>query len=372
VIHGVRAHDAHHAVRILMMTSNGVGLGHLTRVMAIAHHLPAFILPVLFTLSQAFGVARRAGFVVEYLPSATQTHLPPDRWHRLLETRVGELVEEYAPAVVLYDGAQVPKGLRDAMAATRDPTWVWCRRGMWKRDAEDHHLRAAPLFDHALAPGELAAEDDTGITALGGDGVRDVPPIRLLDDRELLEPARSVEELRLPPASVRILVQLGAVNPATAQAIAAHCAALVDAGDGTQVVVADSPIARDDVELPDQLLRRSVYPVSRHLRAFDIAIAASGYNTFHELLHFGVPTVFVPNVETALDDQLARARYADRIGAARACHPDELDELPRHIEKLLDPAAREAMRRRCQGCRFPNGAVDAARFLEQLAADRNA
>src|SRR5699024_7382244 len=58
------------------------------------------------------------------------------------------------------------------------------------------------------------------------------------------------------------------------------------------------------------------FPLSRHLAAFDVAVSAAGYNSFHELLRFGVPTLFVPNAATALDDQAGRAAYAGRRGWA--------------------------------------------------------
>ena len=45
------------------------------------------------------------------------------------------------------------------------------------------------------------------------------------------------------------------------------------------------------------------FPLSRRFRAFDLAVSAAGYNSFHELLRFGVPTLFIPNQDTALDDQ---------------------------------------------------------------------
>ena len=55
--------------RVLFMTSNGTGLGHLTRSMAIARRLDAGIEPAFFTLSAAAPVVRGQGFRVEYMGS---------------------------------------------------------------------------------------------------------------------------------------------------------------------------------------------------------------------------------------------------------------------------------------------------------------
>ena len=48
----------------------------------------------------------------------------------------------------------------------------------------------------------------------------------------------------------------------------------------------------------------------------DAAVSAGGYNSFHELMYAGVPTVFVPLPRIA-DDQLERTQRAEAAGAGR-------------------------------------------------------
>jgi UDP:flavonoid glycosyltransferase YjiC (YdhE family) len=48
--------------------------------------------------------------------------------------------------------------------------------------------------------------------------------------------------------------------------------------------------------------------------AFDFAVQAGGYNSFHEMRTSGIPTVFYPNLETGMDDQLARCNVAVEEG----------------------------------------------------------
>ena len=68
-------------MRILFTTSNGTGLGHLTRSMAIARRLPDSIEPLFLTLSAAAPVVERMGFAVEYVPSyATPASGNDYRW----------------------------------------------------------------------------------------------------------------------------------------------------------------------------------------------------------------------------------------------------------------------------------------------------
>ena len=59
-----------------------------------------------------------------------------------------------------------------------------------------------------------------------------------------------------------------------------------------------------------------LFPISRYLRAFDFSISAAGYNSFHELIGFEVPTIFIANNHHMMDDQSARAEFAMRNDAA--------------------------------------------------------
>ena len=42
------------------------------------------------------------------------------------------------------------------------------------------------------------------------------------------------------------------------------------------------------------------YPNSRFFKAFDFAIMAAGYNSFHEAIQFSLPTIFYPNMDSNL------------------------------------------------------------------------
>src|SRR5437763_579866 len=73
--------------------------------------------------------------------------------------------------------------------------------------------------------------------------------------------------------------------------------------------------------------------------AFDLVVAAAGYNGFHELLELGVPALFVP-IERETDDQAARAAWAANAGLAGAVAAPSAPELERELDRLLDPGER--------------------------------
>ena len=56
------------------------------------------------------------------------------------------------------------------------------------------------------------------------------------------------------------------------------------------------------------------YPNALFFNAFDFSVQAGGYNSFHEMRVQRIPTLFVPNLETGMDDQLSRCRIAEDEG----------------------------------------------------------
>src|SRR5688572_7614181 len=121
--------------RVLFVTSNGTGLGHLTRGMAIARRFGAELEPSFLTLSAAAPVVERTGFHVEYFPSHTAAAAEaPRRWDRRLRSRLELLLDELDPDVLVFDGAHPYDALVAVLRAHREsgPRTIWCRRAMWR------------------------------------------------------------------------------------------------------------------------------------------------------------------------------------------------------------------------------------------------
>ncbi|GAA2671622.1 glycosyltransferase [Actinoplanes palleronii] len=352
---------------VLMLSDNGAGLGHLSRLMAIGRRLPAGHPAVIATQSYGASVAHREGFLTEYLPSRAVLGLPKQRWAGFLQSRLEHLVDLHRPAVVAVDS--VPhEGIVAAAAARPDVTWVWVRRPMWRRDTGAEWISRGAVFDGILEPGEFASSVDAGPTVADRARVHQVEPIMLLDRDDLAEPDEARAALGIEPGRPAALLQLGAGNindiASPVGRIARH---LREAG--FQVLLAESMIATDPMPVVPGARVVKVYPISRYLRGLDLVVSASGYNSFHELLAFGVPAVFVPNRATSLDDQVARARFAAATGAALCVEDPESGELDRVLAEAVRPEVREQLARRCAEVGFGNGAAAAARWLAGLAAE---
>ena len=118
-------------------------------------------------------------------------------------------------------------------------------------------------------------------------------------------------------------------------------------------------------ETPSQvgLINLRDFPISKYLDAFDFAISAAGYNTFHENLHAGLPTIFVANENPEQDEQWRRAHFAELRGMALAARTFDPHGLMSAINRLMDENERISIRDACQKEKRENGAAEAARFL---------
>ena len=357
--------------RFVLATSNGTGMGHLTRQICTALALrQRGAEAVVFSMSAAVPVVRIHDLRAEYCPSYQRGWLPQSAWHGYLNDRLRAIVGEVAAKVVVFDGVVPYLGLLRARAALPEVAFVWCRRGLWTPGANTGSLRARPFFDVILEPGDLAGGADQGATSDLDDAIR-LPPMSLLEHVTPLSRRDASAALGLDPDRPTALVTLGsgALNDPNTPGRAAILAIL--AAPDWQVAVTRAHIAeramsrvgdRRVVEL------RGVYPLSAYLNAFDAAVSASGYNTFHELLFAGIPTVFVPRV-SGTDDQVARARWAADQGLSLVAEEANPASVGARASQLCDPRVRADLRAACTGLARPSGSTVAARALAGLATE---
>jgi hypothetical protein len=365
----VRPRPAHSTPkrRVLMLSDNGAGLGHLSRLMAIARRLPEDMEAVIATQSYGASVCHQEGFLTEYVPSRKVLAAAKPRWTEFLRERLRHLIELHGPQIVAVDS--VPHdGIVAAVADHPDITWIWVRRAMWRRGVGANWIERGTAFDAILEPGEFAAPADEGPTVADRAAAYLVAPITFLDDSELLDAGTARRGLGVDDRPTALL-QLGAGNINDISSPVARMAqCLLD--NGFQLVLAESTIATEAMPRIPGAHVVKVYPVSRFLRAFDLVVSASGYNSFHELIGFGVPSVFVPNTQTGLDDQVARARFAAAAGAALVIEDPASDEVERVLAHAARTDVREGLARRCAEVGFANGGAQAAAWLGGLSTAR--
>ena len=232
-------------------------------------------------------------------------------WNAMVEEQLSLVFTQHRPTMFVYDGAFPYRGMLNALKGQRSLKKAWLRRGMFKKgtnipvDSIEHFdLIVRPEDSVPLKPSEL----EHGVKTIS------VPPMVLLDNEELIQRNDARKRLGLGLEEKVVYVQLGAgrINEIgsevrlTIEALLAH--------ENVSVVLGESMLGeRLSVNLDRVVLLRD-YPNSVYFNAFDASVQAGGYNSYHEMRRFGVPTVFYPNMATGMDDQLARCRQAEAEG----------------------------------------------------------
>jgi UDP:flavonoid glycosyltransferase YjiC (YdhE family) len=133
-------------------------------------------------------------------------------------------------------------------------------------------------------------------------------------------------------------------------------------------VVGAGPLLREDPPVAEGArVLTGRYPALDFLPAFDAAVTAGGYNSVHELLYAGVPSVIVP-FERGVDDQEKRAREVAEAGAGLACLPLTRDGLTRAVREVLLPDVRKRLSGAAQQRVSINGATRVAQAILELAS----
>lgn len=376
---------------VVLATSNGVGMGHLTRQLTVALSAPDTLDPVLMSLSGALPTVRTAvaegrlpelhGVRTEYCPSRKSGWLPkggPARrlrevhpaynWEPYFADRVRALVAETGARLVLFDGVVPYAGLRSARERLASTPFVWMRRGMWRPGAGEKFLEHAALFDLVVEPGDFAQAADRGPTAARGDATR-VAPISIGEVITLQDRVQARRALGLDPDRPALLLTpgTGALED-VGSPVRVALETLRRSAPDWQVAVTSPALARHGIAGDDVVLLTDAYPLARSLAAFDAAVSAAGYNSVHELLGAAVPTVLVPGQALGTDDQPGRAAELASAGACLAVAPDDPDAMRTAVARVVDPSAADDLRAACRELPRATGGAETAELLVELAA----
>ena len=349
-------------LRCVMMTSNGVGIGHLTRLLAIARQLPADSQTAFFTLSQGFRLAEAAGYLTQFVPYHGATGASNQAWNTALAEELGDFLDLIRPDILVFDGGHPYAGLLAALDERRTIKRVWVSRALWASEAPEVSKRAAQ-FDLIIEPGELSARFDT-IGRKAREKAIVVGPIVLhpVQPRSTRDAARA--ELGIPQDALAVGLMLGAGTNFDFRSIRNVILADLGSRGGIDITEFRQPIAgRTQSEARHRVVSR--YPASTLTKAFDFMVTSAGYNSFHEAILHQIPTIFVPNEAGEMDRQILRARHARAIGCSEVLRASDRVRVKAVIERMLDPDVRREMQRRMRRLSLADGGVEAAALIHR-------
>lgn len=347
--------------RALLVTSNGAGMGHLTRLLGLARAAAKDFDPIFFSMSQGLEVVGAAGFPYEYVPFNSALQTRSELWHRYFEERLRVAVRAYNIDAIIFDGTWPYRGMLNVLKSTK-LLRVWVRRAMWKPTISNEQLARAPEFDLIIEPGEHAGEYDVGATSQDSKSVG-VSPMTVLSQSEVLSRAEALAELGLvdDPEHRYALVTLGAGNINDLRTTQERVLSAISQYKGWHPVLTKGAISSSQTSA--SFMTIETFPLARYVHAFDFVVAAAGYNSFAELMASGVPAIWIPNMSTMTDDQDARARWAHDCGVglrALESDPESIDEA---VALMCEGRVRASIQSRLDGLDKTNGAYEAASLI---------
>lgn len=356
---------------ILFCTTNGSGLGHLTRALAIAREIrlndPERSI-VFLVSTPDLTPSRQDSFTTYYVPHfrELQGEIGWEAWHRYVEASALQICDNHGVDVVVFDGYAPFFGLVDALEQRPQIVRVWVRRGMERSGATALADAIEPLFDIIIRPGEA------GQRPAPFDGKNFYTnPIVSVDPGKILARADARQRMSVPEGALCVYVQLGSGTLyKNGDLLTLVINALNDYPD-LFVVLGESILSGQKMPQPRNGIIMRNYPNYIFFRGFDFAISAAGYNTFNELLYLNIPTIFMPREEGDTEDQAARAALAREVSAAKVFDWKALEETPdsqirSFIKELRCADVREGLRANAAGLVRVTGAQESAKFVALL------
>jgi len=302
---------------VLFITGNGHGLGHLTRMLAVANRSADRFRPIFLTSSQAYPLVRDFGYAVEYLPSYLRLGMARVDWEPVFGSRLSGLVTNIGPRAVVIDHINPPRSLLNVRADCQGVDFIWSRRGMWRANRNREAIRLASSFDAVVEPRDLAGPIDVGLTSKYHAGVAFVAPVVLVDTTQQVERDVARQKLGIPRTGRAILVQLSDSDPTTLPALIRQVRDVVTSlarDENVHLFAPLHPLHDEWKSSVDGVIMQAVYPMATYVRAFDGVVSTAGYNSFHETIASGLPAVVVSRDADRLDDQARRAEFVELCG----------------------------------------------------------
>jgi len=365
-------------LRIVNYAVNGIGTGHVTRLLAISRWLRRHArrrnvsLEIFFlTSSEASALLFAEGFPTFKLPSRTtiaEAEIDEKQFFDVVRPWVCETLRALGPDLLLVD--TFPQGYFEELV----PFLNTCpAAALVYRPLKEIHA-GKEEFQEALTRYRLIIipeyEQNAQVLAPSSmlELVQHIGPIIGRDHNEVLPRDEARRILGIPNDRLAIYISAGGGGDKSTEHLLRGCYETLKGLRDVHLIIGAGPLYRGRGFYGPGVTWLSESPAIEYVAAFDLAVSAVGYNSFNELMHFGVPAVFLPQEKWA-DDQHARAERAARVGAAVVLDSkcDGFSELLRlAIETLRDPDKRLTASRAGRDLVPQNHASEAALALLDL------
>ena len=373
-------------LRIVNYAVNGSGAGHLTRLLAINRWLRRYtsLMGVraeiyFLTSSEADTLLFHEQFASFKLPSKTivgETGIDKITYIALAKQWVWHSLALLRPDLLIVD--TFPRGSFGELLSALD----LCRHKAFIHRPVKEELATRPDFQSMLPLYDLVVvpeyqEEAQALVSPGAKGprvqVRYSGPVMVRERFELWSRAEVRKHFAAKEDELLVYVSAGGGgDPNAADDLHRVCQVLLKES-GLRIVVGAGPLYRGRALHDDRIVWQTQSGIAEQMAGFDLAVCAAGYNSYHELLHAGVPTIFMPQAKIA-DEQSRRAERAagagaafclteSRSGGAEVAWTEQLRDI---VLKLRDPVVRNQAAQSALALVPKNHARDAAAELLKL------
>jgi len=361
-------------MRCLFYASNGLGLGHLIRTLAVARALKARKpdIDIMFvTNSEACQLVWREGYPVAKLLSPPvnflELEMPArEQMRRINRGMVHSVLKGFMPDIVVVDF--FPMGqIGDMM-----PLHSHAARKIFiarERNAAAEIATHAKLIESVYQLVLIPHEE----SEVGGRKPANVPTrytgaILIRSRDEALPRGQARSRLGLPAEGFTVFIGFGGGGKPEYEAVRQWVLDEARSARNWTFAVARPPLLRSQSPAAVQSgVKEITYmPMAECWTAFDAAISTLGYNSATELLHHGVPTIFV-ELSGGLDDWARRARHIEQADAGLPLKAFDSEKLRASLDQLADAARRQTLAANAQKLVPSNGAGIAAEAILEVA-----
>ena len=353
---------------VVLFPTNGVGLGHFTRLFAVAKRIrkqDPDVEIVFVTTMSALHLVENEGYPAYHLPGSYMFNdMTSGEWNAITEEILATVFEIHRPSVFVFDGAFPYRGMLNAIKSRKGLTNIWLRRGTFKKGATKIPVDSIEHFDLVIRPGDSTSRPEEEISF--STPLKLVEPIIFADKEELYSKEYVRTRLGIPQDSLVAYVQLGAGKINDIESDLQRVIRLLNEHENLQIVVGESLIGDRIKLVGDRVRVIRDYPNSLSFSGFDFAIMAGGYNSYHEAIEFALPTIFIPNTKTGMDDQVARVRIGEIKGACIVLMETDESTLREAIARLMDKNLRSSIVEASKELQMENGAVQVGKLIVSM------
>lgn len=367
-------------LRIVNYAVNGSGAGHLTRLCAINRWIRRYLHVLdlraeiyFLTSSEADSLLFTERFASFKMPSKTiigDTGIDKITYLSLAKQWVWHSLGLLRPDLFLVD--TFPRGSFGELLSALD----LCRhKAFIHRSVKEEFLHRPdfaamlPLYDLIVVP-EYEKESQGTIKGLRRGQLHYVGPVMIRDRAECLSRDKVRSHFAVGEDQRLVYVSAGGGGDRGAASHLRTVCDLLAQVPSLHLIVGAGPLYRGPSLHRPNVTFLTQPGMAELLPGMDLAICSAGYNSFHELMHAGVPTIFLPQEKIA-DEQDKRADQAAQCGAAIHLRepigsPQFASQLQHALATLLHPEHRAKAQAAATSLVPTNHARDAAQKLLSL------